>query len=146
MEKKKGGRSVDLISDCPGVLLRDGGGEGAEDLLQGQASILIQPKTKGRRHIYTNDDIIARVADAEDHFMTSRKRKYSSVQQKTEHSVVFQTQRHCCGAGAEEPKFYGLPEPEPKLRIAAPALVFFLFIEDLKKFYRKKSWLRKKLL
>jgi hypothetical protein len=51
MEKKKRGRSVDLISDCPGVLLRDGGGEGAEDLLQGQASILIQPK--GRRHICT---------------------------------------------------------------------------------------------
>ncbi len=46
-EGKKGGRNVDLIRDCPGVLLRDGGGEGAEDLLQGQASILIQPYTKG---------------------------------------------------------------------------------------------------
>ncbi len=62
MEKKKGGRCIDLISDCPGVLLRDGGGEGAEDLLQGQASVLIQPNTKGRRHLHANDDIIARVA------------------------------------------------------------------------------------
>jgi hypothetical protein len=47
----------------------------------------------------------------------------------------------CCGAGAEAPKLNCLlvPEPEPKLRIAAPAPFYNLFIKDLQIFYRKKS-------
>jgi hypothetical protein len=36
------------------------------------------------------------------------------------------TKIQCCGARAEEPKLNNLPEPEPKLRIAAPAPFCFL--------------------
>jgi hypothetical protein len=51
---------------------------------------------------------------------------------------VGQLARHqCCGAGAEEPKLNCLLVPEPKLRIAAPALApapfYNPFIKDLQK-------------
>jgi hypothetical protein len=44
---------------------------------------------------------------------------------------------------SEEPKLNCLLEPEPKLRIAAPAPTLSIY-KGLKKFYRKKSWLLKK--
>jgi hypothetical protein len=36
----------------------------------------------------------------------------------------------CCEAGAEEPKLNCLPEPDPKLQIAAPALAPFILTPD----------------
>ena len=35
---------TDLVYDCPGVLLGDGGGEGVEDLVQAQAVGRVQPR------------------------------------------------------------------------------------------------------
>ena len=35
---------TDLVYDCPGVLLGDGGGEGVEDLVQAQAVRRVQPR------------------------------------------------------------------------------------------------------
>lgn len=35
---------TDLVYDCPGVLLGDGGGEGVEDLVQAQAVRPVQPR------------------------------------------------------------------------------------------------------
>ncbi len=62
---------------------------------------------------------------------------------------VGQLAGHQC-YGAEEPKLNSLLVPEPKLRIAAPAPApapfYNLFIKDLQTFYRKKSWLLKKIL
>ncbi len=43
----------------------------------------------------------------------------------------------CCGAGAEESKLNCLPEPKPKLRIAAPAP--FYLPQTWRNFYRKKK-------
>ena len=33
---------TDLVNDCPGVFLRDGGGEGVEDLVQTEAVLGVQ--------------------------------------------------------------------------------------------------------
>jgi hypothetical protein len=47
----------------------------------------------------------------------------------------------CCGAGAEEPKWNRLLEPEPKLRIVAPALApapaAFYLSKNWRNFYKK---------
>jgi hypothetical protein len=66
--------------------------------------------------------------------------------------------RHCCcihlpiqdisvaepESRAEEQKLSCLLEPEPKLQNCGSGS--FLFIKDLKKFYRKKSWLQKEFV
>jgi hypothetical protein len=71
---------------------------------------------------------------------------------KFEHVSGIQVNLDLCGSGtlilvsgsvvepepsqrAEEPKLNCLPEPEPQLRIAAPAPFYY---PDLKKFYRKE--------
>ncbi len=41
------------------------------------------------------------------------------------------------GAGAKLPKLKSLPKPEPKLRIAAPALFYLPVTTHFKVFYRK---------
>jgi hypothetical protein len=55
---------------------------------------------------------------------------------------------HCYRAGAEEPKLNCLLEPEPKITNcgsgSSSGFGSFLFITNLKKFCRKKSWSLKK--
>jgi hypothetical protein len=46
---------------------------------------------------------------------------------------------------AEEPKLNCLLVTEPKLRIAAPAPFYNLFIKDLQKFYRKQIMVAKEV-